>query len=252
MPRKAREKSPFNIYHIMLRGINKQQIFYDEQDYRSFEFLLSRYKEQCEYELLAYCLMGNHVHLLIKENGEPIGNIFKHIGCSFVYWHNQKYERTGHLFQDRFKSEPINNAAQLLTVLRYILNNPVKAGICNRPEEYRYSSAREYLLDKRGITDREMIRSFTDDRALKEFILRENDDQCMDISDNKKFRCDDESANRLILRELGTRSPVVETKDKREKLNHSICKLVNFGLSVRQLSRLSGIPKKIIENALKQ
>ena len=70
MPRTARKKSCKQIYHIMLRGINKQQIFYEKEDYQFFISILERYKETCGYELYAYCLMGNHIHLLIREGNE--------------------------------------------------------------------------------------------------------------------------------------------------------------------------------------
>ena len=73
--------------------------------------------------------MGNHVHLLIQEGNETtLGDVFRHIGSAFVYWYNIKYERVGHLFQDRYKSEPVEDEAYLLTVFRYILMNPVKVG----------------------------------------------------------------------------------------------------------------------------
>ena len=73
--------------------------------------------------------MSNHIHLLLKEGEEDLGTLFKRIGASYVYWYNWKYNRTGHLFQDHFKSEPVEDDTYLLTVLRYIHQNPLKAGI---------------------------------------------------------------------------------------------------------------------------
>ncbi len=92
--------------------------------------------------MYAYCLMGNHVHLLMRtdENDEPMGQIFRRICAQYVYWYNGKYERVGHLFQDRFRSEPIENDAYLLSVLRYIHQNPVKAGMVHDMADYPYSS----------------------------------------------------------------------------------------------------------------
>ena len=133
MPRQARKKSNCGIYHIMLRGINQQQIFEDAEDYERFLDILKDCKEICEFELYAYCLMGNHVHLLIKEKKEPIEQIVKRIGSRFVYWYNVKYQRKGHLFQDRFKSEPVDTQKYFSTVLIYIHRNPIKAGICAKP-----------------------------------------------------------------------------------------------------------------------
>ena len=117
MPRQARKKSESGIYHIMLRGINKQQIFEDEEDFQKFIQVLKECKAVSEYKLFAYCLMGNHIHMLIKPEKEPLELVFKRIGSRYVYWYNWKYRRTGHLFQDRYKSEPINDDSYFLTVL---------------------------------------------------------------------------------------------------------------------------------------
>ena len=84
MPRQARKKSESGIYHVMLRGINKQQIFEDEEDRLKFLDTLAQYKEQCGYSIYAYCLMGNHIHLLIKEGEEKLPIVFKRIAGSFV------------------------------------------------------------------------------------------------------------------------------------------------------------------------
>jgi len=125
MPRQARQKSESGIYHIMLRGINQQIIFEDEEDSEKFIETLKTYKAISGYKIFAYCLMGNHCHLLLKVEKEDLVLIFKRIAGSYVYWYNWKYYRRGHLFQDRFKSEPVEDDVYFLTVLRYIHQNPV-------------------------------------------------------------------------------------------------------------------------------
>jgi len=251
MPRTARKKSSRKIYHVMWRGINKQQVFLDPEDNRYFIGLLERFKKSCEYEIYAYCLMGNHVHLLIREGDRTsTGDIFRHIGSAFVYWYNIKYERVGHLFQDRYKSEPVEDEAYLLTVFRYILMNPVKAGLCGRPEQYPYSSAEEYLDGKDGITDTALIRGILGEESIKEFVCRENDDLCMDMDETPRKRVTDEEARKMIDREFGSVMPAAGKAKERKALNASICNLVRGGISIRQLSRLTGLSKKIIENAM--
>jgi len=131
MPRVARIKSNSKIYHIMIRGINQQNIFSVNEDNEKFIAILAKYHQKSEYEIYAYCLMGNHVHLLIKEGREPISNFMKRIGTSYVSWYNWQYNRKGHLFQDRYKSQPVENDAYFLTVLRYIHQNPLKADLVN-------------------------------------------------------------------------------------------------------------------------
>ena len=136
MPRQARKKSESKIYHVMLRGINQQQIFEDAEDCDKFLEVMRDCKEICQYDVYAYCLMGNHIHLLIKEGTETLEQVFKRICGRFVYWYNVKYRRVGHLFQDRFKSEPVDSNEYLLTVVRYIHQNPIKAGLCKRVSDY--------------------------------------------------------------------------------------------------------------------
>ena len=113
----------------MLRGINQQDIFEDEDDYLRFLAIIRECKDISKFELYAYCLMTNHVHLLLKTGEEPLELIFKRIGSRYVYWYNLKYQRIGHLFQDRYKSEAVEDDAYFLTVLRYIMQNPMKAGM---------------------------------------------------------------------------------------------------------------------------
>lgn len=94
-------------------------------------------KKKSKYEMYAWCLMNNHVHLLLKEGIEPISTTMKRIGVSFVWYYNGKYNTNGHLFQDRFKSEKVESDQYLLTVIRYIHQNPVKAGIVKSVDEWK-------------------------------------------------------------------------------------------------------------------
>ena len=136
MPRQARKKSESGIYHVMLRGINQQQIFEEPEDFEKFLQILKDCKAISGYKLFAYCLMGNHIHLLIKPEEESLEQAFKRIGGRFVYWYNVKYQRIGHLFQDRFRSEPVETDEYFMTVLRYIHQNPIKAGLCKVIDAY--------------------------------------------------------------------------------------------------------------------
>lgn len=151
MARQARKKSSNNIYHIMMRGVNRQQIFEDQQDNEKFLEILKEYQTICGYKVFAYCLMGNHFHLLMQFDNEPIEQAMKRIGAKYVYWFNTKYGRVGHLFQDRFKSEPIEDDSYFLCCIRYIHQNPVKAKIA-RVDQYSYSSYNTYLKPKTKIS----------------------------------------------------------------------------------------------------
>jgi len=147
MPRKARKLSSTNIYHVMIRGNRKQDIFLEDEDRFRFVKILKKVKLKGEYELYAYCIMSNHVHLLIKEKDEQISRVMKRINISYVNYFNQKYRQIGHLFQGRYKSEPIESENYLLSVLSYIHNNPLNAFIVKNLEEYPWSSY--YLYTKK-------------------------------------------------------------------------------------------------------
>ncbi len=251
MPRTARTASSQGIYHVMMRGVNRQQIFFDEQDNQYFLKVLARFRETCGYQLYAYCLMGNHVHLLIREGEKMgIGDVFRHINTSYVYWYNAKYERTGHLFQDRFRSEPVENQAYLMTVFRYILRNPVKAGQCERVEDYPWSSAREYLENRTYITDTLFMRKMMSVESMRVFLNLENEDQCMEMDENTPKKMTDERAMVLIRNKMGDGTPWIGRPEERDSLNNTLRSLVQAGISSRQLSRLTGISRKIVMKAI--
>ena len=103
MARKPRKKSLSGIYHVMLRGINKQTVFEDKTDRYRFMQTLVYVKQKSGLLLYGYCLMDNHVHLLIEEREESISKAIQRLSSSYVLWYNRKYERSGHLFQGRFR-----------------------------------------------------------------------------------------------------------------------------------------------------
>ena len=246
MPRQARRKSESGIYHIMLRGINQQQIFEDEEDGFRFLETLSKYKEPCGYEIYAYCLMGNHIHILLKEGKENLTLVLKRIAGSYVYWYNWKYRRCGHLFQDRFKSEPVEDDAYFLTVLRYIHQNPIKAGICKNIDGYKFSSYNEYI-NKPNLVNVDFCLGIIDKEQFIEFNNEFNDDICLDIRDND-FRLTDDEALKIIWKICKCKSVSDFQKLDKIKRNYYIEKLYKHGLSIRQISRLTGLSRKIVEN----
>ncbi|MGN0492417.1 MAG: REP-associated tyrosine transposase [Acutalibacteraceae bacterium] len=250
MPRQARKKSKTGIYHIMLRGTNGQQIFADSEDCEKFLEIIKDCKAISEFEIFAYCLMGNHIHLLLKENKEPIELIMKRIASRFVYWYNIKYQRVGHLFQDRFKSEPVENDEYFLTVIRYIHQNPVKAGICKKPQDYYYSSYNEFFKNQIfvdcnfvfGIIGRDEFIKFNNEKALE---------KCLDIEEKPTIRVTDEQAKKIIMKYSKCKSiSEFEVLPIALKENYIIYFHEN-GLSIRQISRLCGETKGFVEKCLK-
>ncbi len=145
MPRVPRAKSSTGIYHVTMRGVNQSNIFHDNQDYETFLNYLKYTKDTSGVEIYAYCLMTNHIHLLLKETNEDLGITFRRLGAGFVGWYNVKYERIGHLFQRRYGSEVVESDTYLLMVMRYIHQNPIKAGLARKLMDYPWSSIHEYM-----------------------------------------------------------------------------------------------------------
>ena len=185
MARQARESSPSGIYHIMARGINKMDIFINDEDRLKYCDILEKVKEKYTFALYSYCLMDNHAHLLVQERDSSVSEVMKSIGIRYSMYFNRKSGRIGNLFQERFRSEPITSEEYLLTCARYIHNNPVKAGIVSRPENYQWSSYRHYL-EPMGtpILDCSLLLvHFGGDRdSLKTFTCDSNEDCFMEYS----------------------------------------------------------------------
>src|SRR5699024_7538730 len=151
--RKARKKSRNGIYHIIMRGVNQQTIFEEDNDRQRFLDTLTRYKEISKYKIYSYCLMDNHIHLLWGESEEEsVSEAMKRICSSYVHWYNAKYERTGHLFQERFKSENVEDKRYFLTVLRYIHQNPVKAKIESNVFKCKWKIGRAHGLNSSHVS----------------------------------------------------------------------------------------------------
>lgn len=249
MPRNRRKKSASGCYHVIIRGINKQYIFEDSQDKQIYLNKLLIAKEVSGCEIYAYCLMSNHVHILLKEGKEDIGVTFKRIGTSYVSWFNWKYARTGHLFQDRYRSEVVETEKYFLAAMRYIHQNPIKAGITNDISNYQWSSFKEYT----GVpvicrTDFALsLFSFSKSEAIKcwkSFISENTDDECLEYNDGA--RLSDIDAIELITRLAGVKRPSEIQIFEKQKRNKLIMDLKKTGVSKNQLVRLTGITYGVI------
>ena len=245
MPRQARKKSESGIYHIMLRGINRQQIFEDAEDCYKFLTILREYKGICEYSVYAYCLMGNHIHLLLKEGTESLEQVFKRVCGKFVYWYNSKYQRVGHLFQDRFKSEPVDSQEYLQTVLRYIHQNPLKAGLCKQVSNYAYSSYAAYLGGDDLVDTSWILGIWSKEEfiELNETIIETN---CLDVPEKSEIRLTDEQVSVLMFKLSKCQNAAQFQELEPVKQEKYLKKLRQEGVSIRQLSRMTGISISVI------
>ncbi len=249
MPRTARKKAMTGIYHVIWRGINQQIIFECDKDYQRFLDFVQYYKEECNFKIYSYCLMDNHVHMLVKEEDVPLHIFMGKIASKFAKWYNFKYKRCGYLFQDRFMSEPVDDIPYFLTVFRYIMRNPVKAGIVNDLANYRWSSYEAYRNEDDGFVDiSDVVECFTNHDACMRYLLENQEvyqERCMDYFSGK--RIPDEEALRMIDENTGCKSPSDFLHLELETRNQYVKKLLRIGIPVRQLSRLTGVSRYIIQ-----
>lgn len=252
MPRRARELSRTNIYHVMIRGINRQTIFEDNEDMYVFMTDLKRCKDLSDFKLHAFCLMPNHVHLLMEIGEVPMETIFKRLGSKYVGWYNRKYERVGHLFQDRFRSEKVETEAYFRTALRYILQNPMKAHLEQKPGTYKWSSYLAYAKGVGTLTDTEYaVELFGSRETLVEFLGESNEEKIMDEEDFIPKISD------LHAKKIMERITHCASVSDFQKLNPDLQKeyikdLYANGMPVRQISRLTGRTRKSIDKIRRQ
>ena len=255
MPRKSRENSGTGIYHVMLRGINRQNIFYDVNDYETFLELLRKqaHPENERHQpmpphcvIYAYCLMPNHVHLLLRENGETLASVMKSIGVAYAWHYNKKYQHLGPVFQDRFRSEPVNDNAYFFTLLRYIHQNPVKAGLVKEVDQFCWSSWREYEGIPRICNIKPIISRmpFEDLKGLVFEPLPKT--VCVLDIDNERRRRTDDEVCQFLISELGLRHVQDILLLSKERQKDAIRLAREYGASIRQIERLTGIGFSII------
>ena len=277
MPRKPRESSGTGIYHVMLRGINRQDIFEDAEDYYTFIRMMAMVANQGNQgdrsrdsfgmsdhgsvplipvcHIYAYCLMPNHVHLLIAEKDWKVGEVVKSIASCYVLYYNKKYGRIGHLLQDRFKSEPCNDSGYFITLFRYIHQNPVKAGLVKAAKDYEFSSwGNDYL----GLASQRVCHT---EAAIKRYGMEElaawvdmplpEMVGCIDMDD--KAIIADEAVRELLLKKCGARTiPEFQLHTKQRKKDIVRDVMRELGVGPRQMVRVSGMTYTVIYKLWKE
>ncbi len=195
MPRCGRIKEEHAIYHIMMRSISEALLFKENEDKEKFLFYIKKYMIQFNFKLYGYCLMPNHIHLIVDTNGADLSKIMHGINQSYAQYFNRKYGRHGHLFQDRFKSKIVKNEKYLMVLSLYIHKNPMAIEEYKYSlEKYEYSSLGIYLgiaPNKYEIIEKDFILGFfghNNKEAIANYkkVLYENE-----ILDNCSDNCDE-------------------------------------------------------------
>lgn len=168
MPRKPRIHFPSAVYHVILRGNGKQDIFFNEGDRFRFHLLLQEATERYRCRIHAFCLMSNHIHMALQVSDNPLSRIMQNITFRYTRWINWRQQRSGHLFQGRYKAVLVDENEYLLELIRYIHLNPVRAGMVREPSAYPWSSHLSYC-------GRQPIAWLTTDWMLSQFSMKEQE-----------------------------------------------------------------------------
>lgn len=242
MSRKPREASPNDIYHIFIRGVGRQLIFEDDWDRRHFLNLLEKLVRQSSTDIYAWCLMDNHVHLLLHGTMESVSTFMQSVESGYAISFNQRHERVGTLFQGRFQSVPIMTDEQLMVTVRYIHRNPVEVG---GTLESPWSSYREYRGTPFISSTEYVLAIFGGLEQFVQFHLDEADRLVgfdrMRLSPREQYE-----VARSILGNI--EFDEVKTLGRTER-NQLLRQLKNAGITIRQIERLTSIGRGIIARA---
>lgn len=184
MARKPRIEYEGAFYHIITRGNRREKIFRDKKDFLKYLEILSHYKKRYQFRLYSYVLMSNHVHLLMETGRVPLSKIKQGINQCYTTYFNRMYKTVGHLFQGRYKAVLCDRERYLLSLIKYIHFNPLRAKMVKKLQEYQWSSHRYYTgIQKRsGIVDEEIVlRMFSEDKAASRRLYKEFMEDGIDV-----------------------------------------------------------------------
>lgn len=201
MPRKERIHIPGALYHVILRGNDRRDIFADDKDRLHFYSILNKAFQQFSFKIHAFCLMTNHIHLEIQVAETPLARIMQRIALRYAQWFNWRHGKSGHLFQGRYKAILVQADEYLKELAAYIHLNPVRASIVKSPEKYKWSSHRTYL-GKTSIPWLEtdfILSTFSPfDRKSAQTLFRDYVDSMIGLGHKKSFHGEGNLDNRLL------------------------------------------------------
>jgi len=253
MPRKPRIEIA-GYYHIVNRGVEQRVVFKEAEDYEKFEELLCFYSSSYGVTIHNYCIMSNHYHLLIEIGEDRLSKFMRQINMNYAIYFNKKYKRSGHLWQGRFKSWFITDEAYLYTLILYIEQNPLKAKIINKIEEYPYSTA-HYFLSKESLPDclknSYIAQNYHEDREAIEAFLNSPIDNSI-LQELKRGASLVEAPNiDKIAKEEDLKALFKDLIDKKDR-NSKIVKAYKKGFSQHMIAKVLGISQPAVFGIIKR
>jgi len=172
MARRPRLFAPGLLYHVIVRGNQRLKTFLDDRDYQVYLERLAKYRKLYGYNIHAYCLMPNHVHLLVESSDHPLGKFMQGLQQSYSQYFNARHRKVGHVFQGRYKAIICDRDEYLLELTRYIHLNPVRAEMVKTPDHYHYSGHRAYIEGKADtvIDPASVLKLFGGKAAYRRFV----------------------------------------------------------------------------------
>jgi REP element-mobilizing transposase RayT len=238
MARKPRIEYEGALYHVLTRGNQKQKIFKNQEDFIKYLKILSDYKKQYDFYLYAFILMNNHIHLLIETKKAPLSKIMQGINQRYTVFFNKKYSTVGHLFQGRYKTILCERDAYLLSLIKYIHINPVRAKILTVPERYKWSSHHSYIgkNSNKDIVDTDLVlRMFSNDKTKARKLYRSFINDSLSVKKDDLYKTIDQrilGSEQFVTMVMKTQDVKIERIKKKKEFS-----LFEIKSKDRQISR---------------
>lgn len=269
MARRPRVFAPGLLYHVIVRGNQRRKTFRSDEDYKTYLDRLDKYRTQCRVRIYAYCLMPNHVHLLVETGSTPLAKFMQGVQQSYTQYFNRRYRKVGHLFQGRYKAIICERDRYLQTLIRYIHLNPVRAKLVIRPERYAYSGHNSYLIHGTAkiVDTQPILKLMGGNKGYERFILEgmgEEHNEAYYTVEDQRFLGDEgfgeeigrdeaetiprkkktpiETAMKAIARRIDTTSESLRSTDRRweitKKRAEAVAMLVReYGYTVSEVAK---------------
>ena len=246
MPRNPRKNAEGNFYHVMVQGIGKEHIFPDDDCKGYYLRCMQSTQEKYPAKIPAFCVMGNHAHALLSvENAAELSSYLRIVNSAYTSYYNRIHGRVGYVFRDRFRSELIVDERHLLYCLAYIQNNPLKAGMVKKAEDYNYSSYKNYLSGN-GIVDFDEAKKYYEIKAetIAEIMQERTDVNWIGHEEEKRYECKEKVLGELK-KKYGLKSgEKLKDMDTAALITREIMR--RCGASIKEMAKKLGVGRETL------